>query len=195
MTSVESIQSEFDPATVNMPSCADCGAYYATWEDLLRHRDKHCPVTGCKTGKAKKKMSPKEERRFWLDTLQDEVNNELKEDYNKSIQEMMDEEGKSEKDAVKRTYNEFVPRIRKSYRQALARYLLQMQKMQETDMYQKLMQTVENLMGEEEYSLEEAIKQALRQRKFMFDELVKEESDGSESEEEGGEEEEEESDL
>ena len=87
---------------------------------------------------------------------------------------MVEEEGKSEKEAQRKTHNEFVPKLRKSYRRFLANYLIRMQQVKETEMYQKLMQTAEKLMEEEDYSLEEAIKQTLKQRKFMFEELLPE---------------------
>ena len=47
-----------------------------------------------------------------------------------------------------------------------------MRKIQDTELYRKLMQTVDNLMEEDEFGLEEAVKQALKQRKFMVDQLV-----------------------
>ena len=189
MSSVESHQSEFEPATVKMPSCVDCGAYYATWEDLHRHKDRNCPVTMSKNEKKMKKMSPAAERELLLNCVKNDVNTDLKEAYNKRIGELVEEEGKSEKEALKRTYNEFVPKIRKSYRQALAKYFMQMQQIQDTELYKKIMQTAQNLMDTEEYNLEEAIPQAIKQRKFMFEQLVKENQDeGSASSESNNEE-------
>ena len=185
MTSTESHQSEFDPATINMPSCQKCGAYYATWEDLFRHQNKSCPESSCEKGKVKKERSPEKEQDLWfqLDAVKN-VMQEMRDEYNERVAEMMEQEGFSKKKAEKEAHNELLPRLRKGYRQALANYLIQMHKVQETDMYHKLMQTAQHLMDEEDSSLEEAIPRALKQRKYIFDQLVKEESDSSESEEE-----------
>ena len=134
-------------------------------------------------------MSPAAERELLLNCVKNDVNMDLKEDYNQRIGELVEEEGKSEKEALKRTYNEFVPKIRKSYRQALAKYFMQMQQIQDTELYKKIMQTAQNLMDTEEYNLEEAIPQAIKQRKFMFEQLVKENQDeGSASSESNNEE-------
>ena len=90
----------------------------------------------------------------------------------------------AEEKADRKAYNEILPRLRKGCRQALAYFLVLMRKLQETDMYKKLVQTAEHLMDEEEFSFEEAIQQALRQRKFMFDRLLPEmKKEDSESEE------------
>ena len=97
---------------------------------------------------------------------------ELKNEYNARIEELVEEEDKSEEEAKKQTYKEYVPTMRKHCRRALADYFILMRKIQDTDLYRKLMQTVENLMENDEYSAEEAIKQAIKQRKYMIDRLI-----------------------
>ena len=67
----------------------------------------------------------------------------------------------------------------------MANYLILMRKIQDTEMYRKLMQTVDNLMDEDEYDLDEAVKQAVKQRKHLVDQLFPEKplSDESENDE------------
>ena len=193
MSSTESNQSEPEPTTATMPSCTNCGAYYATWEDLKRHKKQNCPVT--KNGKDRKKMTPEEERKLWHDlhVVNDAVE-DTRGEFEDKVKEIMEEQGISEKKAQRMSHNELLPKLRKTYRQGLADYIIQMHKIQETDMYCKLMQTVEHLMEEEDFGQEEAIKQAFKQRKFMFDTLVEEldiESEESDEEREQSEAEEE----
>ena len=193
-TSEESYQSDFDSPSIDMPSCQKCGAYYATWEDLKRHQDRNCPESYHKNGKVKKKMSPEEEGEIWLDPVKKEVNEEVWDEYQEKTQEMMDQEGVSKERAMKEAYNEMLPRLRKRCRQAVADYLIHMRQVQETDTYRKLMQTIESLMEEEEFTIEEAIRQALTQRKFLFEQWLpkrnlEEEDVQSETESEVGDEE------
>ena len=95
---------------------------------------------------------------------------------------MMEEEGKSEKYALNKAYNECLPKIHKSCRRYVANYLILMRKIQDTEMYRKLMQTVDNLMDEDEYDLDEAVKQAVKQRKHLVDQLFPEKPLPDESE-------------
>ena len=117
-------------------------------------------------------MSFEEEKPLWLDTVKEQLNKELTKDYNVRIREMVEKEGKSEEAAQNKTYNEFVPKLRKTFRHALADYLILMRKKLDTELYQKLMQTADNLMEEDGYELEEAIKQAIKQRKFILDQVI-----------------------
>ena len=95
----EESQSEFDSKSINMPSCDECGAYYATLPDLQRHKATTCPNSNSKKGKAKTDMSFEEERPLWLQTVKEAMNKELLEEYKTRIREMVEKEGKSEKKA------------------------------------------------------------------------------------------------
>ena len=178
----ESQQKEFDPASINMPSCDDCGAYYATLPDLRRHNATNCPVSSSSTksnnsndGLTKgEKMSFEDEKPLWLDTVKEQLNKEMTKEYNARIREMVEKEGKSEEVAQNKAFNEYVPKLRKSFRHALGDYLILVRKILNTELYQKLMQTAENLMEEDGYGLEEAIRQALKQRKFILDQIIAE---------------------
>ena len=162
---------EFDPASVNMPSCLDCGAYYATLPDLKRHQATNCPMSK-RNANGSKASTSEDERFLWLKAVEDRLNTELKNEYNARIEELVEQEDKSEEEAKEQTYKEYVPTMRKHCRRALADYFILMRKIQDTDLYRKLMQTVENLMENDEYSAEEAIKQAIKQRKYMIDRLI-----------------------
>ena len=172
-------QKEFDPATINMPSCLDCGAYYATLPDLHRHQATNCPASKASNssegGTAKpKKMSFEDEKPLWFETVQEQLNKEFIKDYNTRIREMVDKEGKSQETAQNKAFNEFVPKLRKSYRHALADYLILVRKILDTELYRKLMQTADSLMEDEGYKLDDAIKQAIKQRKVILDQIIME---------------------
>ena len=77
----------------------------------------------------------------------------------------------------------------KSCQRVLADYLILMHKIQDTELYQRLKQTMETLMQEDEYDLEEAVKQALKQRKFMVDQLIVEKEINDNTDEESEEDE------
>ena len=112
------------------------------------------------------------------------MNKELLKEYNARIEEMVEKEGRSEEDAQNKTYKEYVPKMRKSCRRVLTDYLILWQKVQDTDLYRKLMQTAENLMLEDDYNLEESIRQAVKQRKFTVDQLIVEKEINDETDDE-----------
>ncbi len=54
----------------------------------------------------------------------------------------------------------------------LAKKLLEMQELQDTLMHRKIMDTAEQIMADDDYSLADSLNQAIRKRKFLVDAII-----------------------
>jgi hypothetical protein len=162
--------------------CPDCGTVFRTPFDLVLHMKQWCPADQPSTKKKRRleeTSEPDEEEHgieYGFEPLLEAVREEL-------AHEEEEEEDGEEAEAPEPTLQNKL--FRAKYRQFLETWY----KLQDNPIHEKVMSTIDRLMDNGDYSRDEAIAAALRERKYLFDKLFEEDESSEESEEEEEEEE------
>ena len=172
MDQTESEMQKTDSKKEDGKHCPDCGTVFRTPFDLVLHMKEWCPATYPSSRKRRRVEVEEEEKPkdYGFEPLLEAVHEELAPE---------EEEEAPDLSTLNRVF-------RAKYRHFLETWY----KLQDNPIHQKVMSSLQKLLDDGDYSQDEAIAVALRERKYLFDDLF-EESEEEDEEEEGTEEEEE----
>ena len=184
---------------INMHPCAHCGGLFQSPQELQRHMLKRCPerpnmeedeIVPKKrfrydsTSETGSEIEPEEEEEddSVLYDLVQKVYDENDEKYQKQV-DVYSGEGMEEDVARSKAEQDLLPENRRLFLDKYGKLLELIAKLSHSPLHRKVTNEIDRLMLGEDYSRKEAIKYALKKRKYLFDELF-EKSDDYESEEE-----------
>jgi hypothetical protein len=190
-------QLESKTQSINMHSCPLCGSLFKTESDLKHHMLLRCPERmeeeETRSHKWSKHDSDSDSEigsdqevndNTVLEELKNKVYDENAKKYKKQVEVYMDE-GMTENVAKSKANEDLLPLDRKLFLDKYGRLLEMFGKLKDSPLHRKIAQEIERLMLREDYSQKEAIKYALKKRKYLFDDLLKYDSDSEDDDDSG----------
>ena len=183
--------------SINMHSCAHCGTLFQTLQDMQRHILKRCPERDNEedeivpkkrfrydsTSETGSEIEPEDDDSVLHDLVQ-KAYDENDEKYQKQV-DIYSGEGMEDIVASSKADEDLLPQNRRLFLDKYGKLLESIAKLNHSPIHRKVTNEIDRLILGEDYSRKEAIKYALKKRKYLFDELFEnDDDDDDESEEE-----------
>ncbi|MEW8543593.1 MAG: hypothetical protein AB2693_08650 [Candidatus Thiodiazotropha sp.] len=173
--------------TMNPLSCIDCGGLFATPFDLQRHVKRGCPMDqdiSDTEGKDEEALDTEDDDDSGFNDIVNKVFEKNQDLFERKVQNLMDSENISEKDARAEVKELMLPRDRSLFLKEYTKVLEDEFKLRKSPLHREIKRDIDELMNEESLKTSLAISRVLNQRKRKFDELLEADDSDSEQDEE-----------
>jgi hypothetical protein len=187
-------QLQTKSSSINMHWCSLCGALFKSESDLKHHMLLRCPerldeddIRHRKQAKydsssdTDSEEASEEDDNSVFQELVQKVSEENEQKFQKQV-EIYEGEGMKEDRARSKARELMLPIDRRLFLNKYGRLLEMFAKLKNSPLHHKVTNEIERLMLGEDYSQNEAIKYALKKRKYLFDDLLLDDHDDSEDE-------------